>query len=442
MASLTFNAASEDGGMVSAVYPSAVGVDVHAETLVCAFQRYEFESSSIQTEMAQFGTSRTELRNFAQWVASKQASKVVMESTGVLWRAPYEALEDSGIEREVLVLVNARDVKGKKGHKTDKNDACHLAEMARMDAVRPSFVPSRDVRDMRLTSRAYIRAKNDLSRWKNRYNKLLNSLGSRAGSVFSDVHGKTARAILDALINHPEDLDAVIERKARRLKASGEEIRDALAPIKNPQMQEVIRLAQRQIVHCEATCEQLMNLLKSQQAKYEEFIQKLMEIPNLKEVTARLVFAEIGPDLSSFGSIDRFASWAGLCPGIYESAGKRKNGTRSLKGNKYLRWALVEHANGIALTKRGYLREVFQILKERRGRKRAIIALAHKVLRIIYALFKGFCRYRENPNQVLKNHRVERLAKAVRQAAREKLAIVGDCIIDQDTGEIGAVVSG
>ena len=441
MASLTFNAASEDGGMVSAVYPSAVGVDVHAETLVCAFQCYEFESGTIHTEMAQFGTSRAELRKFAQWVAAKEASKVVMESTGVLWRAPYEALEDIGIDRDVLVLVNARDVKGKKGHKTDKNDACHLAEMARMDAVRPSFVPARDIRDMRLTSRAYMRAKNELSRWKNRYNKLLNSLGSRAGSVFSDVHGKTARAILDALINHPEDLDAVIAHKAWRLKASAEESRDALSPISNPHMRELIQLAQHQIEHCEATCAHLMNLLKSQQEKYEGFIEKLMEIPSLKEVTARLIFAEIGPDLSSFGSIDRFSSWAGLCPGIYESAGKRKNGIHSLKGNKYLRWALVEHANGVALTKRGYLREVFQILKERRGRKRAIVAIAHKVLRIIYALFKGFCRYQEKPDQALKIHRIERLARAVRQAAREKLAIVGDCIVDQDTGEIGAVVS-
>ena len=106
------------------------------------------------------------------------------------------------MNRDVLILVNACDLKRKKGHKTDKNDVCHLAEMVRMDAVRPSPVP----RDMRRTSRAYIHTKNGLSRWKNRYNKLLNFLGVQQG----DVHGKTARAILDALINHPEDLDAVI----------------------------------------------------------------------------------------------------------------------------------------------------------------------------------------------------------------------------------------
>lgn len=142
-------------------------------------------------------------------------------------------------------------------------------------------------------------------------------------------------------------------------------------------------------------------------------------------------------EISDIPQLLRFASWAGLCPGIYESAGKRKNGTRSLKGNKYLQWAPIEHANGIALTKRGYLREVFQTLKERRGRKRAIVELAHKVLRIIYVLFQGILQVSRKPRQVLKIHRAERLARAVQQAAQERLAIVEDSVIDRDTGEIG-----
>lgn len=185
------------GGKVQAVYASSVGIDVHAQVLVCCHQCYDFVSGECREEQASFGTAQSQLREFASWVRERNPRRIIMESTGVLWRSPYEALEDCGFSEE-LVLANARDVKGKKGHKTDRNDAAHLAVLGRLDAVMGSFVPARSIRNMRLVSRAYVRQKQGYAREKNRKSKYLNAVGTRAGSIFSDVNGKSAREILEA----------------------------------------------------------------------------------------------------------------------------------------------------------------------------------------------------------------------------------------------------
>lgn len=203
-------------GNINAIFPSATGVDVHAKVLVCNYQWYDFETQTPRNERAEFGTSQTQLAAFAEWTESRNPSRIVMESTGVLRRSPYQALEDCGFTSQKLVLANACDVKGKKDHTTDVIDAEHLATLGRLDTVKGSFVPIRAVRDMRLISRAYIRARQDLSRAKNRKTKYLNAIGTRAGSVFSDINGKAAREILTAWVednprlggDHPREGEA------------------------------------------------------------------------------------------------------------------------------------------------------------------------------------------------------------------------------------------
>ena len=161
-----------------------------------------------------------------------------------------------------------------------------------------------------------------------------------------------------------------------------------------------------------------------------------MTIPGVKETAARLILAEIGDDLSSFPSIRHFTSWAGICPGVKESAGKSLKGSRSLKGNRWLKSILVEVASGISLMKKGYLREVFQKFKERRGRNRAIIALAHKLLRIIYTLIKSGISYVEKHVAVMKKFRAKRLARALRQAEHMNLTFEGGSVCDRTSGEV------
>lgn len=423
------------GGKMDAVFASAVGIDVHAQSLVCCHEWFDFESQSSRREEARFGTSQSQLRAFQVWVKTRSPNQVVMESTGVLWVAPYEALEDAGFQTSQLVLANARDVKGKKGHKTDANDAAHLAELGRLDAVRGSFVPKREFREQRAIARQYIRAKQDFARMKNRKSKTLNQIGTRAGSVFSDINGKSAGIILRAWADNDPNLDQIVESKSKILKHSADEILDALAPL-NENEQQLLKIQEKQIAESEKACSALMSLLRVTQEPYEDIVQRFMTIPGVKETAARMILAEIGDDLSSFPSIRHFTSWAGICPGVKESAGKSLKGSRSLKGNRWLKSILVEVASGISLMKKGYLREVFQKFNERRGRNRAIIALAHKLLRIIYTLIKSGTSYVEKHVAVMKKFRAKRLARALRQAEHMNLTFEGGSVCDRTSGEV------
>ena len=425
----------QSGGTMNAVFASAVGIDVHAKILACCFQWYDFETAASQQESATFGTSQSQLREFAEWVKARRPNRIVMESTGVLWHAPYEALEKAGFTNSELILANARDVKGKKGHKTDANDAAYFAELGRLDAVRGSFVPKKVFRTMRTISRAYMRSRQDFARAKNRKSKTLNQIGTRAGSVFSDINGKCAKAILSAWVENSSELDAVIKSKSKMLKHSADEIWDALSPLGDEQ-RELLKLQQKQIEEIEETSEQYLELLRQIQKPYQEIVDRLMTIPQIKEVSARLILAELGDDLSSVPSIRHFSSWAGICPGVKESAGKTLKGARAPKGNQWLKTVLVEVANGISLTKSGFLRGVFQKFKERRGRGRAIVALAHKLLRVIYTLIKGNCCYKESDLDVMKKFRAKRLARAVRQAEYVNLGLDDGVVFDRTTGEV------
>lgn len=425
----------EDGGLVEAKYAVAVGIDVHAQTLVCTADWFDFSDQGAKHESRTFGTSQSELAQFSEWVCGFNPLRVVMESTGVLWISAYEALEDAGLDGSQLLLANPRAVKSSSGHKTDANDAAHLARLARLDAVEGSFVPARDIREMRLVARAYIRAKESFAQEKNRKTKYMNAVGTRAGSVFSDINGVAASKILASWLNADPNLKEVIERNSKRLKHSAEEIADALAPVSHS-IRSMIQLQKHLIESHTAYCNGLMSVLKSMQAPYQEWIDRLMTIPCMKETSARLVFAELGPNLSVFTTIYKFCSWAGLSPRVKESAGKQARGLRTVKGNRWLRKILVEVANGIALSRRGYLREVFQRLKERRGRNKAIVALAHKLLRIIYAMFKRKQNYVESHEEVMKQLRAKRLARSAKQADCLNLEWTGRQVVDRASGVV------
>ena len=248
--------------------------------------------------------------------------------------------------------------------------------------------------------------------------------------------GKPLERFLRPGLKTTPGLEEIIRAKAKLLKHSADEIADALSPLQ-PEHRRTLKIHQNQIDVLEARCNEWFELLTEMPQPFQECIDRLMSIPHLKEISARLIFAEIGPDLSSFTSCEKFCSWAGVCPGVKESAGKRLKGVRSGKGNQWLKYVLVELCSGIALTKRGFLREYFQKLKEKRGRNRAVVALAHKVLRIIYSLFKNLGTYIESTQELLKQFRARRLARAALQAARENLTLAsGGMVCDRTTGEV------
>ena len=332
---------------VRATYGSAIGVDVHAKQLVCCYQSSDgvdplTHQPILKKQHAEFGTLRSELNEFAAWCLELKPEIILMESTGVLWRSPYEALEDVGFTTQELMLVNARDVKGIIGRKTDREDAVRLAQIARMGIIKASFVPPRIFREMRLIARRYQTLKKTTANLTNVYQKLLNAAGLRASSVFSDVRGLAATAILESKLNDaPDFAETVIERSAR-LKAPPEKIIDALdfeiSDTMRAQLLDEKLLIERTQTHADAA----MNRLRQLQKPYAKQIKLLMSIPGIKEDSARLIFAELCSDLKQqFPNSEKFCSWLGICPGNNISANKSHSG-RSPKGNKWLRRTITE----------------------------------------------------------------------------------------------------
>ena len=373
---------------LQSLFHRVIGLDVHqAQVTACAI--LTDPDGNVTIERRQFGAFQKDRKALALWCASHRPDTVVMESTGIYCKSPYAALEKVGIQAQV---VNARHVKQVPGRKTDVGDAEWLATLARAGLLRGSFVPPAQLRELRLIARQRQNLVGMLSSEKNRLHKVLTDGGIRLGVVVSDIHGQSARAMIQALIQGSPP-GAVLRLASRRLKASQEEILDALQGELSASHRFVLDETLRHIESLEAQIArfdvQLLEGLKPQ----KNALELLQTLPGIDTVGAALLLVEIGDDMSVFGSADRLASWTGLCPGNNESAGKRKSG-RTRKGNPYVRRILCECAHAASRTHCA-LRSKFQSLVVRRGHKRSIIALAHKMLRIIYFMLSHGKYYRD-----------------------------------------------
>jgi transposase len=373
---------------LTAIYRCVAALDVHQSKLtVCIL--YENESGEIVTELKEFGGFKRDRRAMADWVASFQPELVVMESTGIYWKSPYAALEKQGL---TIWVVNARHVKQVPGRKTDFADAQWLAILARNGLLRGGFVPPAVFRELRLIARQMQKLTGILSGEKNRLHKILSDGGIRLGVVVSDIHGKSAKAMIKGLLAG-ESPEQVLQYASNRLKASDEELLDALAGDLSPSHHFVLTELMAHIDELEARIETFRQALLQGLAPYQGILRSLQTIPGLDETGAALLLVEIGDDMSAFGTPERLASWAGVCPGNNESAGKKKTG-KTRKGNPYVRRILCEAANAASRTQ-CRLQDMFKGLLIRRGRKRAIFALAHKILKIVFLLIERGDYYRD-----------------------------------------------
>ena len=359
------------------IYKRVIGLDVHqAQVTACAI--IELPDGSMQIEQRQFGAFKRDRRALAEWAAALAPDQVVMESTGIYWKSPYAALEAVGLR---ACVVNARHVKQVPGRKTDVGDAQWLAMLARAGLLRASFVPPALLRELRLIARQRQKLVGNLASEKNRLHKLLTDAGIRLGVVVSDVHGQSARAMIKALLAGQPPAE-VLALASRRLKASREQLFDALQ-------------GELTASHC-FVLNELMSHVEDLEARIARFDARLLEglkthqnalvllqtVPGIDRIGAALLLVEIGTDMTAFGCADRLASWAGVCPGNHESAGKRHSG-RARKGNPYVRRLLCEFAHAARRTP-SVFKSKFDSLVVRRGHKRSIIALAHKLLRTIF----------------------------------------------------------
>jgi len=373
---------------LTAVYRCVAALDVHqAKLTVCLL--YETDHGDLVTEIREFGGFKRDRREMAAWVASFHPELVVMESTGIYWKSPYAALEWYGLN---LAVVNARYVKQVPGRKTDIADAQWLAILARSGLLRGGFVPPQHFRDYRLIARQLQKLTGIASGEKNRLHKLLTDAGIRLSVVVSDVYGKSAKAMIMGLLNG-ETSEQLLSYADPRLKATPDELREALDGDLSDSHRFVIRELMAHIDEVEARSLRFRQTLLSQLSAYQTILQSLQTLPGIDELSAALLLVEIGDDMNAFGSAAKLASWAGVCPGQNESAGKRKS-TRTRKGNPYLRRILCEAANAASRTRCG-LQDKFKSLMIRRGRKRAIFAIAHKLLKMVFLLIQRGDYYRD-----------------------------------------------
>jgi transposase len=374
---------------ITPIYKRVIGLDVHqAQITGCAI--IEQADGSIRHEMREFGGFKRDRKALAEWARAIGADVVVMESTGIYWKSPYAALEKVGI---VAWVVNARHVKAVPGRKTDVADAQWLASLARAGLLRASFVAKADLRSLRHIARQRQKLGGMLASEKNRLHKLLADAGVRLGVVVSDLHGQSARAMVKAIIAQ-QSIPEILNLASKRLRASQEELFEALqAEDLTPAHRFVLAETMAHIEELEQRMRRFdMELLRALEAGgYAASLRLLQTLPGIDLMGAAMVLVEIGTDMSVFGSAQRLASWVGMCPGNNESAGKRKSG-RIRKGNAWVRRLLCEFAQAAGRSRCAF-KDKFQALKVRKGHKRSIVALGHKMLRTIYAMLAKNTHY-------------------------------------------------
>lgn len=372
------------------------GLDIHKESIVaCILKGPVREGRKPQGEMREFGTQLSQLLSLRKWLEEEQCQYVAMESTGIYWQPVYAVLETALSDTMHLFLVNARHMKNVPGKKTDMRDAEWIATLLRAGLLKGSFVPERDIRDLRQFTRYRKAIIRDITSQKNRIEKLLRSSGFNLSSFLSDIFGASGVAILGrlvqtGLITRP-DLEVSLKGRAR-LKTS-EILANLNGTLSVPQR----KLLKMELAHLKDLQDNLAEIEAEIRGNFSQFegpLQLLDSIPGIDSTAAFAILAEIGAKMEAFPTAQHICSWAGLAPGNNESAGKQKN-QRITPGNPYLKTMLCEVAWIIASHKNLYLSGWYWRLKQRTDAKRAIIALARKLLVMIYAMLKSNRAYDE-----------------------------------------------
>ena len=373
---------------ITPIYKRVIGLDVHqAKISACAV--IEHADGTLTVEHREFGGFKRDRRTLAAWACEVEPEVVVMESTGIYWKSPYAALEAVGIDAWV---VNARHVKTVPGRKTDIADAQWLATLARAGLLRQSFIPPAEIRHLRLIARQRQKLGGMLASEKNRLHKLLADAGIRLNVLVSDIHGQAGCAMVKALIAG-QPITEVLDL-AGRLRASREQLFEAVQPeeLSGPHLF-VLNEVMAHIEELEARMARFDQALIQGLASWRPQLILLQTIPGIDLMGAAMLLVEIGADMTRFGSAEKLASWIGICPGNNESAGKRKSG-KTRKGNAWVRRLLCEFAQAAARS-RCALKDKFATLSLRKGHKKSIVALAHKILRILFAMLKNNTPYQD-----------------------------------------------
>jgi transposase len=366
------------------LYNRCCGLDIHKETVVACVL------TTKNRETRTFSTMTGDLLKLKEWLLERQVTHVAMESTGVYWKPIYNVLEDS----LNLLLVNAQHIKKLPGRKTDVKDAEWIADLLRHGLIKGSFVPDREQRELRELTRCRRSLLQERSRVIGRIQKVLEGGNIKLSSVASDIVGVSGRAILEAMINGEEDVKVLAEMSKGTLRNKKTTLEEALQGIMGAHQKMVLGTHLRHLDFLDGEIARLDEDVEQRMNRFQEIIQKLDEIKGIDRRSAEDIIAEIGTDMSHFATAEHLASWAGVCPGNNQSGGKRGKG-KIRKGNSWLKSTLVQSARGAVRSKKNYLAAQYHKLVGRRGDKRAIVAVAHSILIIIYSMLKNGTQYQD-----------------------------------------------
>ncbi len=363
------------------LYQRCAGLDVHQQTVVACARLVE--GRKVRQEVETFRTTTKGLRALRDWLGSHGCTHAAMEATGVYWKPVWQVLEGS-LE---LLLAHAQEVRNLPGRKSDVSDAMWLADLMAHGLIRGSFVPPTTVQALRELSRTRTQLKNEVARHTLRIQKTLEIAGLKLTGLISDVLGVTGRAIVEAIIAGESDPATLAQLKRRGIKASQEQLCDALQGRIQDHHRLLLRIHLDQVDALQQAIDQLEARMGELLEPFRSSVELLKSTPGIKETTARIVLAEIGFEVTRFATAGQLISWTGLCPGSDESAGKRRS-THLRKGNVWLRTALVQAARGAIRKKDSYLRALYLRLRARRGAKKAIVAVAASMLTSIYFMLQ------------------------------------------------------
>jgi transposase len=373
------------------LFVRVAGLDVHLKVIQCAI-RCRQESGKLSSQVRSYGTMTRDLRALAGYLQQSRVTHVAMEATGVLWKPVWNVLEG----RFTLLLVNPRHLKKVPGRKTDVTDAEWLAQLLQCGLLRGSFVPPRSLRNLRDLTRHRAQLTAEHTRVANRVHKVLEDANIKLGAVASDVLGKSGRKMLRALLNGQEDAEKLADMALGVLRKKIPQLQLALEGNCTEHHRYVLGRLLSHLSYLESQTHEFSHRIAHRLAELlpASAQERLDRIPGVNRTTIENVIAEIGVDMTIFPDEHHLSSWCGMCPGNEESAGKRLR-TRTRKGNRWLRRALTEAAWAASHVKNSYLTAQFRRLAAKRGKKRALVAVGHTLLIIIYHLLKHQVEYRD-----------------------------------------------
>ena len=375
------------------------GMDVHKETVVVTIQ-----GKGIKTITKSYSTFTSSLIKLKEWLKKHGITHIAMESTGVYWKPIFNILGDDF----QILLVNARHVKNVPGHKTDKKDSKWLTKLLLSGLLKGSFIPCKEIRELRDLTRYKRKLTNQVSAEKNRFQKILEDANLKLSVVLSDVFCVTGMKMIKEILSGHYQPEQLLHLVHGRVKASRDDIKEALTGNITDHHRFILQTILRNIARIESTLAEIDEQIVKKTGPYKEVIELLITIPGVGNDGAIGIISEIGMDMEHFPSHKNIAKWAGMCPGNNETAGKNKSG-RITYGNKYLRSLLVELAWAASRKKHTYLSSKYKSLVGRRGKKRAIIAIGHKILIAAYFIIKNKVAFNELGEDYLNNFRKDKL---------------------------------